>query len=328
MPLRELLIPRIVGLATARTPTGMQSVAGLFYRRIFFALTTWLTCVALGYGVFMALGLDRKSWVSAECLIYFLSLLALPWYAISLWNALIGFWLLQRGKRGLHSAAPFLSVAECSQPLQVRTAVIMTIRNEDPERAFSRLAAIRNSLDATRQGEFFDYALLSDTSDEEIASRELVLSKAWQQRSGVNFYRRRKTNVGFKAGNIQDFLSRWGQEYDLALILDADSVMSGHEIVKCVLVMQAYPKLGILRSLVAGAPASSAFARLFQFGMRHGMRSYTIGSAWWSADCGPYWGHNALIRVAPFRKCCELPTLPANPPLGGHILSHDQIEAA
>src|SRR5690242_15403912 len=69
MPLRELLIPRIVGLATARTPTGMQSVAGLFYRRIFFALTTWLTCVALGYGVFMALGLDRKSWVSAECLI-------------------------------------------------------------------------------------------------------------------------------------------------------------------------------------------------------------------------------------------------------------------
>jgi hypothetical protein len=30
-----------------------------------------------------------------------------------------------------------------------------------------------------------------------------------------------------------------------------------------------------------------------------------------------YWGHNALIRVAPFRQHCRLPTLPGKPPLGG-----------
>ena len=43
--------------------------------------------------------------------------------------------------------------------------------------------------------------------------------------------------------------------------------------------------------------------------MRLGMRSYTIGSAWWQGDCGPYWGHNALVRLEPFMTHCELPIL-------------------
>ena len=62
--------------------------------------------------------------------------------------------------------------------------------------------------------------------------------------------------------------------------LDADSLMSGATILRLVRLMQAHPRLGILQSLVVGAPSSSAFARIFQFGMRHGMRAYTMGSAW------------------------------------------------
>jgi membrane glycosyltransferase len=62
--------------------------------------------------------------------------------------------------------------------------------------------------------------------------------------------------------------------------------------------------------------------------MRLGMRSWTIGSAWWQADCGPYWGHNAAIRLKPFIAHCEIPMLPEGGVLGGHVLSHDQIEAA
>ena len=92
--------------------------------------------------------------------------------------------------------------------------------------------------------------------------------------------------------------------------------------------MQAEPKLGILQGLVVGLPSTSAFARIFQFGMRLGMRSWTIGSAWWQADCGPYWGHNAAIRIAPFIAHCHIPKLPDGGVLGGHVLSHDQIEAA
>ena len=51
------------------------------------------------------------------------------------------------------------------------------------------------------------------------------------------------------------------------------------------------------------------------------------GAAWWQGDEGPYWGHNAILRVAPYREHCVLPTLPGRPPLGGEILSHDQVEA-
>ncbi|MEM6942401.1 MAG: glycosyltransferase family 2 protein, partial [Pseudomonadota bacterium] len=79
--------------------------------------------------------------------------------------------------------------------------------------------------------------------------------------------------------------------------------------------------------LATGLPSKSFFARLFGFGMRHGMRSFTTGAAWWQGDCGPYWGHNALIRADAFRRNCRLPVLPGSPPLGGHIMSHDQIEA-
>jgi membrane glycosyltransferase len=111
------------------------------------------------------------------------------------------------------------------------------------------------------------------------------------------------------------------------LPLDADSLMSGPEIVRLTRMMQAHPKLGILQSLVVGMPSASAFARIFQFGMRHGMRSYTMGQAWWVGDCGPFWGHNALVRIKPFVEECDLPMLPGSPPLGGHVLSHDQVEA-
>jgi membrane glycosyltransferase len=109
--------------------------------------------------------------------------------------------------------------------------------------------------------------------------------------------------------------------------LDADSLMTGDAILRLVRVMQANPRLGILQSLVVGMPSPSFFARVFQFGMRHAMRSFIAGSAWWHADCGPFWGHNAAVRVAPFREHCQLPELPGKPPFGGHILSHDQIEA-
>jgi membrane glycosyltransferase len=90
--------------------------------------------------------------------------------------------------------------------------------------------------------------------------------------------------------------------------------------------MQQDPRLGILQGLIVGLPSTSAFARVFQFGMRLGMRSYTIGSAWWQGDCGPYWGHNAALRLEPFIAHCALPV--ANDGTEDrHILSHDQIEA-
>jgi len=115
--------------------------------------------------------------------------------------------------------------------------------------------------------------------------------------------------------------------HEFAVTLDADSFMTAEAILRLVRIIQADPNLGILQGLIVGMPAKSAFARIFQFGMRLGMRSYTIGSAWWQGDCGPYWGHNAVIRLAPFIAHCHLPPRAGRGPLGGHIMSHDQLEA-
>ena len=97
------------------------------------------------------------------------------------------------------------------------------------------------------------------------------------------------------------------------IVLDADSLMSAAAILRLVRAMQANPTLGILQTLVVGQPAESAFARIFQFGMRHGMRTHTVGIAWWQGPSGPYWGHNAIIRLAPLRR----PLPPADPAGGG-----------
>src|SRR5450432_2982455 len=102
--------------------------------------------------------------------------------------------------------------------------------------------------------------------------------------------------------------------------------MTADAVLRLVRIMQQDPRLGILQGLIVGLPSTSAFARVFQFGMRLGMRSYTIGSAWWQGDCGPYWGHNAALRLEPFIAHCALPVLNDGTE-DRHILSHDQIEA-
>jgi len=79
---------------------------------------------------------------------------------------------------------------------------------------------------------------------------------------------------------------------------------------------------------VVGRPSDSAFTRVFQFGMRQSMRTQTVGSAWWQGPAGPYWGHNAILRLKPFVEHCRLPKLNGRGPLGGQVLSHDQVEAA
>ena len=172
--------------------------------------------------------------------------------------------------------------------------------------------------------------VLSDTSISNIATQEEnqfgALTGRWRDRIGLT-YRRRDVNTGFKAGNVRDFCDRWGDLHELAVTLDTDSLMPGAAVLRLVRIMQAEPKLGILQGLVIGLPSTSAFARLFQFGMRLSMRSFTLGSAWWQGDCGPYWGHNAVLRLAPFIAHCKLPVLPEDARFGGHVLSHDQIEA-
>lgn len=310
------------------TPAGLQSVAVLKARRLLVLALNLTTLAALLYGLAQVLG--AGGWSVVDLVIFIAFLFGAPWTVLGFWNAVIGLWLLHGARDGLAQVAPFAASGDGATPLTIRTAILMTLRNEDPARAFRRLRVVKQSLDATGEGVWFDYFILSDSNIPAIAEAEERLAAEWAREIGEPArvtYRRRTDNAGFKAGNVRDFCEHWGERYEVMLPLDADSVMSGEAIVRLARMMQAHPRLGILQSLVVGMPSKSAFARVFQFGMRQGMRPYTMGSAWWIGECGPFWGHNAMVRIAPFRDTCHLPVLPGGPPLGGAVMSHDQVEA-
>jgi membrane glycosyltransferase len=320
--------PAMPEAGSESTPAGLQSAASLRNRRVLLAALNMTTY--LGLGLWMAEILGAGGWTLVDAGLFACFLVATPWTVLGFWNAVIGLWLLHGRDDAIGQVAPFAAAAATSEPIRLRTAVLMTLRNEDPERAFRRLRTVKRSIEETGEGARFAYFILSDTSTPAVAAAEEAAFAAWRAELSDPeriVYRRRAENAGFKAGNLRDFCETFGRDYDLMLPLDADSLMAGKAIVRLVRIMQAHPRIGILQSLVVGAPAESGFARIFQFGMRHGMRAYTMGSSWWIGDCGPFWGHNAVVRIAPFRDQCRLPILPGGPPLGGHVLSHDQVEA-
>jgi len=310
------------------TPTGLQSIDTLTWRRrIVVGLNAATYAGMLGAAAAI---LGAGGWTIVDMVLLAAFAVGTPWAVLGFWNALIGLWLLHARKDPLALVAPFAAAGDAPTPIRIKTAVLMTVRNEDPGRAILRLRTVKASLDAMGEGGAYSYFVLSDTSLPEVAAAEEKAVAAWQAADpdGARIvYRRRDQNTGFKAGNVRDFCAHWGSAFELMLPLDADSLMAGPEIVRLTRMMQAHPRIGILQSLVVGMPSASGFARIFQFGMRHGMRSYTMGQAWWVGDCGPFWGHNAVVRIKPFYEQCDLPILPGSPPLGGHVLSHDQVEA-
>ena len=298
------------------------------WRRAGFATLVLSTSAALLW--LMALTLFVQGVDPIGLLMLALFALTLPWTTIGFWNAVIGFLVMTFSRDPARSVAPDLCDVPEDAPIDTTTALLVCIRNEDTRRLQRNLEWMLDGLVATGHARAFHLYMLSDSDEPAIADAEAETAASLSARFGASVqvtYRRREHSTGFKAGNIRDFCERWGSRYPFAIVLDADSVMTAQSMLRLVRIMQARPHLGIVQTLVTGLPSASPFARVFQFGMRLGMRSYTLGSASWQGDCGPYWGHNAILRVAPFTAHCHLPVVPGGPPLGGHVLSHDQVEA-
>ncbi len=215
--------------------------------------------------------------------------------------------------------------------LSHRFAVVMPVYNEDIVKVCARVEAIYKSIEATGHLTTFDFYILSDTTQLDLWVEEEV---AWTNLSrklnafGKIYYRRRRINENRKAGNIGDFVKKWGGHYEGMLVLDADSLMDGRDIVTMARVMEAHPRLGILQTAPKLIRGTSVFTRLQQFAMRLYGPLFIRGLNFWQLGQGSYWGHNAMIRVMPFSEFCELPALPGKEPFGGKILSHDFVEAA
>ena len=298
------------------------------HRRLGFAFLVLLSCGALLWLMARTLFVVGPDPIGLAMLVLFG--LTLPWTTIGFWHAVIGFSLMCFARDPEQLVAPHLRSITGEEPITSDTALLVCIRNEDTQRLRRNLAWMLEGLAAAGELRWFHLYLLSDTSETAIAQQEAQTAAALSAQFGPALritYRRREQSTGYKAGNIRDFCERWGDRHPFAIVLDADSVMSPQAMRRLVRIMQACPRIGILQTLVTGLPSASPFARIFQFGMRLGMRTYTLGAASWQGDCGPYWGHNAILRLAPFIEHCDLPLLPGGPPLGGHVLSHDQLEA-
>ena len=298
-------------------------------RRLLFASLVLGTSAALlalmAAALFLPAGVD--GWGIAMLLMFSLTL---PWTTIGFWNALTGFLLMSFARDPEGLVAPHLRSIQGNEPISTSTAIGICIRNEDPARLSRNLRWMLERLAESGESRWFHLYMLSDSNQPEILAAERALAEELSGRFAGRIevsYRQREGGEGFKAGNIRDFLERWGAQHEFLIVLDADSVMSPAAMLRMVRIMQVNPRIGILQTLVTALPSDSAFARVFQFGMRLGMRSWTLGAAWWQGDCGPYWGHNAILRIKPFTEHCALPVLPGRPPLGGHVLSHDQLEA-
>jgi membrane glycosyltransferase len=92
--------------------------------------------------------------------------------------------------------------------------------------------------------------------------------------------------------------------------------------------MQTTPRAGIIQTVPTPVGQQTMFGRFVQFAARLYSPMLATGLSFWQLGEANYWGHNAIIRIAPFMRYCGLPVLPGKPPLGGEILSHDFVEAA
>lgn len=315
MPVQSLTRPA----APARDA---RVAAGESWRAALMILVTAIMTVPAVAALCGALKSDGLSALDLGVLVAFTLLFA--WIAFAFASAVAGFGAT------LAQPDPCRDQPPCVSALTSRTAILAPIYNEDPHPLFARLRAMAASLEATGHGYGFDLFILSDTTRSDIQVEEHSLYRRLRdQWSGVSvFYRHRPENIDRKAGNIADWVRRFGGAYDHMVVLDADSLMSGDCLVRLAAAMERHPRIGLIQTLPLLANLNSLFARAQQFACRLYGPMVARGLAWWSGGQGNYWGHNAIIRVRAFAEQAGLPHLPGRKPFGGHILSHDFVEAA
>jgi membrane glycosyltransferase len=259
------------------------------------------------------------------------------WISAGFWTGLMGAWVMLRGHdrqavtnalRGAAGQAPI--------PGEARAAVIMPICNEHVPTVFGGLRATIESLAGTDAADHFDFFVLSDTNEPDTRAAEQA---AWStlvealEREAPGLaqrvhYRWRQHRTKRKAGNVADFCRRFGRAYRYMVVLDADSVMTGDCLAALVRLMQAHPDAGIIQTAPRACGHETVHARIQQFGSSVYGPLFTAGMHFWQLGESHYWGHNAILRMAPFIEHCALAPLPGQTSLSGDVMSHDFVEAA
>jgi membrane glycosyltransferase len=301
--------------APPRLPMPPVTAAVWFARIILLAVSVGITT----YGVYQMLQVVRfasMTWLQGLMIFFFG--LSLAWIAFAAGSVIAG-----ASKR--RDPTPPEGTGD------TLTALVMPIYNEDPTRTTAALQAMAEALGQLGASRGFEIVILSDSTLADAWIRETVAVDALRRAlAGVMpvWYRRRWRNIARKSGNIEDFVTRWGGRYDHMIVLDADSLIDAATLTRLARMMRDDAALGILQTAPQLIGARTLFGRLQQFAACAYGPIISRGLAAWSGDSGNYWGHNAIIRVRAFAQSCGLPELEGRKPFGGHVLSHDFVEAA
>lgn len=282
------------------------------------ALITILGTVFLTHQMYLVLQVGELTGVERVMLVLFV--INISWIGFGSITPLMGF-LLGAGHRPVPDGPPPVG----------RTALLMPTYNEDPARILGAAMAMMRAIDGKGAGEVFDLFLLSDTNQARYWLAEEAMVAAAREDPVIGhriFYRHRGRNLRRKAGNIEDWVERWGAAYPYMLVLDADSLMEADTIIELARRMEADPELGMLQTSPNLIGGETPTARVQQFASRIYGSVLTRGLRAWFGNAGNYWGHNCIIRTKAFAECAGLPELKGKPPFGGLILSHDFVEAA
>jgi len=295
---------------------------------LFFSLTLVIT----GVGAFlMADYLWELGWNHSATLLWILFVILFGYLAFGFSHAFFGF-ILRRFHLPFALMPMVDEEASTIEDFDVtpRVAIIIPVYNEPVDRVFAGIRAIFDSVMRTSQGDAFDFFILSDSNQpeqwviEEAAWLNLLRDPNAQDRV---FYRRRPDNIAKKSGNVADFCRTWGDHYRYMIVLDADSIMTGETLVELYQRMESNPRVALIQTAPGLVNGESLFGRMQQFANRLYGPVFMEGLAFWQQNGGNFWGHNAIIRLRPFMEHCDLPELPGRKPFGGHILSHDFVEA-
>ena len=247
------------------------------------------------------------------------------------WTALIGVWLQNRPQSDPIDLWKTIADDSPDAPLTANTAIIIPVYNEDVTRVWEGLRVTYQSLVKTGQIEHYDFFVLSDSDD---TNKWIEEETAWLELCrqlgafGKIFYRKRRKPINRKSGNVSDFCRRWGKRYRYMIVFDADSLMSGALMVAMTRIMEKNPRIGILQTFPKQVASETLLGRLMQFAQALYGPAFMAGINYWQNGEANFWGHNAILRLEPFIEHCALPPLPKTVPFGGHILSHDFVEAA
>lgn len=283
---------------------------------------TVLLTAAFAWQLTEALSFAHLRW--AQLLFLVLSTTAFAWMALNSLSALIGCFVLGSGRVSGASLLP-------PGPLTTRVALLFPVYHEAPESIATTIEAIAKDLDNLGQARHFDAFVLSDSRSDAAFHHEVQQMSEVAARLSDRlpvFYRRRQANTGRKAGNISDWITRFGAGYDAFIVLDADSAMRGELLVRLARALEENPHAGLIQTVPKLIGGSTLFQQLQRFAAWTYGPSAAAGLACWYGAHGNYWGHNAIVRTAAFAASAGLPVLPGRPPFGGHFLSHDFVEAA